>query len=73
MQISISGSLILKSFQVKAIVLHSELFSVENGLLTPTFKAKRAVLRKHFDEKLEDLYKTMDEHRRRAVSVTDAQ
>lgn len=47
----------LKSFeQVKDIALHNEMFSVENGLLTPTFKAKRADLRNHFREQIDKLY-----------------
>ncbi|XP_053967861.1 long-chain-fatty-acid--CoA ligase 5-like isoform X1 [Anastrepha ludens] len=37
----------LKSFeQVKDIYLHPDPFSVQNGLLTPTFKAKRPQLNK---------------------------
>ncbi|XP_068177134.1 long-chain-fatty-acid--CoA ligase 1a isoform X1 [Antennarius striatus] len=47
----------LKSFeQVKDIALHPELFSVQNGLLTPTLKAKRAELQKHFREQINELY-----------------
>ncbi|XP_072524325.1 long-chain-fatty-acid--CoA ligase 1b [Salminus brasiliensis] len=47
----------LKSFeQVKDIALHTELFSVQNGLLTPTLKAKRAELRNHFRQQIDDLY-----------------
>lgn len=47
----------LKSFeQVKDIALHNEMFSVENGLLTPTFKAKRADLKNHFREQIDELY-----------------
>ncbi|MFT7807704.1 long-chain-fatty-acid-CoA ligase 1 isoform X1 [Arapaima gigas] len=47
----------LKSFeQVKDIVLHPEMFSVQNGLLTPTLKAKRADLRGHFREQIDQLY-----------------
>uniref|UniRef100_A0A663MRG6 Long-chain-fatty-acid--CoA ligase n=1 Tax=Athene cunicularia TaxID=194338 RepID=A0A663MRG6_ATHCN len=39
----------LKSFeQVKDLYIHTEMFSVENGLLTPTLKAKRAELVKLF-------------------------
>ncbi|XP_038610895.1 long-chain-fatty-acid--CoA ligase 1 isoform X2 [Tachyglossus aculeatus] len=50
----------LKSFeQVKGIALHSELFSVENGLLTPTLKAKRPELRKHFRPEIDELYATI--------------
>ncbi|XP_067106485.1 long-chain-fatty-acid--CoA ligase 1a isoform X2 [Osmerus mordax] len=47
----------LKSFeQVRDIVLHTEMFSVQNGLLTPTLKAKRADIRKHFKEQIDTLY-----------------
>ncbi|NXE92985.1 ACSL1 ligase, partial [Menura novaehollandiae] len=47
----------LKSFeQVKEIVLHTEMFSVENGLLTPTLKAKRPELRKYFQSQIDELY-----------------
>uniref|UniRef100_A0A3B3QNR3 Long-chain-fatty-acid--CoA ligase n=1 Tax=Paramormyrops kingsleyae TaxID=1676925 RepID=A0A3B3QNR3_9TELE len=47
----------LKSFeQVKDIILHPEMFSIQNGLLTPTLKAKRAELRSHFREQIEQLY-----------------
>ncbi|XP_058496329.1 long-chain-fatty-acid--CoA ligase 1a isoform X1 [Solea solea] len=47
----------LKSFeQVRDITLHSEMFSVQNGLLTPTLKAKRAELRNRFREQIDELY-----------------
>ncbi|XP_072050798.1 long-chain-fatty-acid--CoA ligase 6-like [Amphiura filiformis] len=47
----------LKSFeQVKDIHVCSDLFSVENGLLTPTFKLKRPVLKKKFAAEIEALY-----------------
>ncbi|XP_036372490.1 long-chain-fatty-acid--CoA ligase 1a isoform X1 [Megalops cyprinoides] len=47
----------LKSFeQVKDIALHPEMFSVQNGLLTPTLKAKRAELRNFFREQIDQLY-----------------
>ncbi|KAL3875983.1 hypothetical protein ACJMK2_033876 [Sinanodonta woodiana] len=48
----------LKGFeQVKDIILHPELFSVENGLLTPTFKNKRPQLRTTFKSEIATLYK----------------
>uniref|UniRef100_A0A8C6ZRJ6 Arachidonate--CoA ligase n=1 Tax=Nothoprocta perdicaria TaxID=30464 RepID=A0A8C6ZRJ6_NOTPE len=47
----------LKSFeQVKDIALHAEMFSIENGLLTPTLKAKRPELRKYFKSQIDELY-----------------
>ncbi|XP_078480004.1 long-chain-fatty-acid--CoA ligase 1-like isoform X1 [Lampetra planeri] len=47
----------LKSFeQVKAIYIHTEMFSVNNGLLTPTLKAKRNELQQHFRSKIDELY-----------------
>jgi len=51
----------LNSFeQVKAIHLHKELFSVENGFLTPTFKTKRAIVAKAFEQKFQELYEEVD-------------
>ncbi|XP_067885499.1 long-chain-fatty-acid--CoA ligase 1-like [Heterodontus francisci] len=48
----------LKSFeQVKDISLYPEMLTVQNGLLTPTFKAKRAELRKFFRSQITELYK----------------
>ncbi|XP_004696199.1 long-chain-fatty-acid--CoA ligase 1 isoform X2 [Echinops telfairi] len=50
----------LKPFeQVKGIALHLELFSVDNGLLTPTMKAKRPELRNYFRPQIEELYSTI--------------
>uniref|UniRef100_A0A3Q2DR16 Arachidonate--CoA ligase n=1 Tax=Cyprinodon variegatus TaxID=28743 RepID=A0A3Q2DR16_CYPVA len=47
----------LKSFeQVRDIALHPEMFTVQNGLLTPTLKAKRNELRNHFREQIDELY-----------------
>ncbi|NXJ08442.1 ACSL5 ligase, partial [Odontophorus gujanensis] len=52
----------LKSFeQVKDLYIHTELFSVENGLLTPTLKAKRPELVKVFQKQIEALYSHMQE------------
>nr|XP_045009017.1 long-chain-fatty-acid--CoA ligase 6 isoform X1 [Jaculus jaculus] len=42
--------------QVKAIHIHSDMFSVQNGLLTPTLKAKRPELRAYFKKQIEELY-----------------
>ncbi|XP_054898857.1 long-chain-fatty-acid--CoA ligase 5 [Poeciliopsis prolifica] len=47
----------LKSFeQVKNVHLHPELFTIENGLLTPTLKAKRAELKELFQPQIDKLY-----------------
>ncbi|NXI09980.1 ACSL5 ligase, partial [Irena cyanogastra] len=52
----------LKSFeQVKDLYIHTELFSVENGLLTPTLKAKRGDLVKYFEKEIEALYSSTQE------------
>uniref|UniRef100_A0A8C8VHV0 Long-chain-fatty-acid--CoA ligase n=1 Tax=Pelusios castaneus TaxID=367368 RepID=A0A8C8VHV0_9SAUR len=50
----------LHSFeQVKAIYIHSDMFSVQNGLLTPTLKAKRRELRDYFKKQIEELYSSV--------------
>uniref|UniRef100_UPI003AB0534E long-chain-fatty-acid--CoA ligase 5 isoform X1 n=1 Tax=Centroberyx gerrardi TaxID=166262 RepID=UPI003AB0534E len=47
----------LKSFeQVKDVHLHPEQFTIENGLLTPTLKAKRAELKTLFQPQIDKLY-----------------
>ncbi|XP_072318579.1 long-chain-fatty-acid--CoA ligase 1a isoform X3 [Eucyclogobius newberryi] len=47
----------LKSFeQVRDITLYPEMFSVQNGLLTPTLKAKRAELRSYFKDQIDAMY-----------------
>ncbi|NXT63764.1 ACSL5 ligase, partial [Chaetops frenatus] len=52
----------LKSFeQVKDLHIHTELFSVENGLLTPTLKAKRGDIVKFFQKEIEALYSATQE------------
>lgn len=43
-------------FKVKAIAIHPELFTVENGLLTPTLKAKRNEMRQFFRPQLDQMY-----------------
>lgn len=42
--------------QVKDVHLHPELFTIENGLLTPTLKAKRAELKTLFQPQIDKLY-----------------
>ncbi|KAK3090796.1 hypothetical protein FSP39_014728 [Pinctada imbricata] len=50
----------LQSFeQVRDIHLFPELFSVENGLLTPTFKAKRNELKAFFGDQIQEMYKSL--------------
>lgn len=40
----------------KDIFLTSDAFSIENNLLTPTFKLKRNVAREHFKEQITHMY-----------------
>ncbi|XP_041362806.1 long-chain-fatty-acid--CoA ligase 5-like [Gigantopelta aegis] len=48
----------LKGFeQVKDIHIHPEQFSIENGLLTPSLKNKRHLLKKMFQSRIEELYR----------------
>ncbi|KAK9803492.1 hypothetical protein WJX73_008668 [Symbiochloris irregularis] len=50
----------LKGFeQVAAIHLFPDPFSVENGLLTPTFKLKRPQAKQEFQQAIEAMYKTL--------------
>ncbi|KAF7665661.1 hypothetical protein LDENG_00135990 [Lucifuga dentata] len=47
----------LKSFeQVKDIHLHPEMFSIANGLLTPTLKSRRADIHRVFQEQISNMY-----------------
>ncbi|OQS05286.1 Long-chain-fatty-acid--CoA ligase [Thraustotheca clavata] len=41
---------------VRAILLHPEQFTVENDLMTPTFKLKRNEVKKHFMKEIDFLY-----------------
>ncbi|KAL0979436.1 hypothetical protein UPYG_G00185030 [Umbra pygmaea] len=48
----------LKSFeQVKDLYLHSEMFSVSNGLLTPTLKSRRTDICRVFQEQIANMYR----------------
>ncbi|CEP11641.1 hypothetical protein [Parasitella parasitica] len=46
--------------QAKALYLESEPFAVENDLLTPTFKVKRPQAKKIYEEKIAELYDTLN-------------
>ncbi len=43
--------------KVKKIAFHSEAFSIQNDLLTPTFKVKRNVAKKLFENEIQEMYK----------------
>ena len=42
--------------QPKAISLCPEPFSVDNGILTPTFKLKRSAAKTYFKDTIDELY-----------------
>jgi long-chain acyl-CoA synthetase len=42
-------------------VLTKEAFSVENNILTPTFKLKRHVAREFFKVQIEAMYKSLEQ------------
>ncbi|CAF4409590.1 unnamed protein product [Rotaria sp. Silwood2] len=46
--------------QIKAIAIITEPFTVENGLLTPTFKARRFAVEKKYKPIFDKLYKTIN-------------
>ncbi|CAO3681266.1 unnamed protein product [Rhizopus stolonifer] len=51
----------LRGFEyAKAIHLEHEPFSIENDLLTPTFKIKRAQAQKHFEGRIAELYQSVN-------------
>ena len=45
--------------QVKVIEFIKEPFTIENGLLTPTFKARRYAIEKKYKELFQKIYKNM--------------
>ncbi len=46
--------------QVKVIELIKEPFTIENGLLTPTLKARRYAIEKKYKELFESIYKSVN-------------
>ena len=47
----------LRGFErIKAVHLVPEQFSVDNGLMTPSFKLKRNQLQKHFQKEIDKMY-----------------
>uniref|UniRef100_A0A8C7GLA5 Arachidonate--CoA ligase n=1 Tax=Oncorhynchus kisutch TaxID=8019 RepID=A0A8C7GLA5_ONCKI len=51
----------LKSFeQLKDLHLHPEMFTVSNGLLTPTLKSRRVDIRRVFQEQITNMYSTTE-------------
>lgn len=64
--VEISKTSQLKGFEIiRAIHLHHELFSVENDILTPTFKLKRPQARKAFQAQLDQMYQTLNEQEKK--------
>jgi long-chain acyl-CoA synthetase len=50
----------LRSFeQAKALYLHPEVWTVESGLITPSFKLKRPQARAYFKEQIDTMYKKL--------------
>lgn len=50
----------MKSFEmIKNVRLMTEMMSVDNGLLTPTFKAKRSLIQKYYKISIKEMYEEM--------------
>lgn len=56
--VKINAFAMFYNFKVKAIHLITEPFTAENGLLTPTLKNKRPQLRKHYNNEIQEMYRT---------------
>lgn len=51
----------LKGFeQIRKVHLHNKLFTLEEGLLTPTMKAKRNELKQYFIDEITEMYTNLD-------------
>lgn len=60
--VEVSKSAQLKGFEIpRAIHLHHEPFSVENDILTPTFKLKRPQAKKYFQAQIDAMYQILIE------------
>ena len=59
--------------QIKRFELTPEIWSIETGLLTPTLKLKRKVIREHFRELYKKLYKLEPRWAKERTSSTAAQ
>lgn len=46
--------------QPRKVHLSPEMFSVENNLLTPTFKSKRLQISKRYAEQIDTMYQDLD-------------
>lgn len=61
--VNICASVLIEIFltsKVKDIYLHPDPFSVQNQLLTPTFKSRRPQIRNYFKPQLDDMYRCLD-------------
>lgn len=47
---------ILFILQVKDIYLSPEIFTIDNGLMTPTMKCRRPNIKKYFEQQLKQMY-----------------
>jgi len=54
--LSVTVSCMICFVQVRDIYLTAELFSIENGLLTPTHKSKRHNIQKYYAKQIEEMF-----------------
>ena len=53
----------LKGFEiVRALHMEPEPWTADNGLLTPTFKLKRNIAKKHYAQQITDMYESIGAH-----------